>query len=61
MTIDAMGCQRDIAEQIVAAEADYVLAVKENQRQLYDNVKDLFQGAEEWDFEGVFPMTTPGP
>ena len=53
VTIDAMGCQRDIAEQIVAAEADYVLAVKENQRQLYDNVKDLFQGAEEWDFEGV--------
>ena len=37
----------------MAAEADYVLAVKENQRQLYDNVKDLFQGAEEWDFEGV--------
>ena len=28
VTIDAMGCQRDIAEQIVAAEADQVLAVK---------------------------------
>ena len=31
------GAVIDIAEQIVAAEADYVLAVKENQRQLYDN------------------------
>ena len=31
VTIDAMGCQTEIAEKIVDAEADYVLAVKENQ------------------------------
>jgi hypothetical protein len=30
ITIDAMGCQRAIAQQIVQAEADYVLALKEN-------------------------------
>ncbi len=34
VTIDAMGCQRNIAEQIVTAEADYVLAVKDNQPKL---------------------------
>ena len=31
VTIDAMGCQRDIAAKVVAKEADYVLALKENQ------------------------------
>ena len=45
VTIDAMGCQREIAEQIVEGGADYVLAVKDNQSQLYDDVRDLFQGA----------------
>ena len=30
VTIDAMGCQKQIARQIVSQEADYVLAVKEN-------------------------------
>ena len=53
VTIDAMGCQREIAEQFVEAGADYVLALKENQGQLYDDVRDLFQGAEEFGFEGV--------
>ena len=32
---------------------DYVLAVKDNQGRLYDDVRDLFQGAEEFGFEGV--------
>ena len=32
VTIDAMGCQREIAGRIVEKKADYVLAVKENQR-----------------------------
>jgi len=31
VTIDAMGCQRDIAEKIVERGADYLLTVKENQ------------------------------
>ena len=31
VTIDAMGCQTDIAEQIMDRQADYVLALKENQ------------------------------
>jgi predicted transposase YbfD/YdcC len=46
ITIDAMGCQRDIAEQIVAQEADYVLALKANQPDLLEEVVDCFTQAE---------------
>jgi predicted transposase YbfD/YdcC len=42
VTIDAMGCQRAIAEKIVAAGGDYVLAVKENQPKLYAAIHDFF-------------------
>ena len=34
VTLDAMGCQRAIAQQIVSQEGDYVLALKENQETL---------------------------
>ena len=53
VTIDAMGCQREIAQQITENGADYVLAVKENQGQLYENIRDLFEGAEALGFDGV--------
>ena len=36
VTIDAMGCQTEIAEKIVEGKADYVLAVKANQPTLHD-------------------------
>ena len=42
VTIDAMGCQREIAEQIVASGADYVLAVKENQPTLHQELVFFF-------------------
>jgi predicted transposase YbfD/YdcC len=42
VTIDAMGCQKDIAARIVAKEADYVLALKENQPTLYEQVTGHF-------------------
>lgn len=45
VTIDAMGCQKQIAKQIVEKQADYVLALKANQRQLYEDVKDSFERA----------------
>ena len=38
VTIDAMGCQKEIARKIVADEADYMLAVKSNQGELNHNV-----------------------
>lgn len=53
VSIDAMGCQKEIARQIVETQADYLLAVKENQGQLYEDVRDLFEGAEEFDFQDV--------
>jgi predicted transposase YbfD/YdcC len=42
VTIDAMGCQTAIAEQIVAQGADYVLALKGNQGTLAQDVQDVF-------------------
>ncbi len=42
ITIDAMGCQKDIAEKIISKEADYVLALKANQEFLLDDVQEAF-------------------
>ena len=42
VTIDAMGCQKDIARGIVARKADYVLAVKGNQESLHKAVLAVF-------------------
>lgn len=39
VTIDAMGCQRDIAAKIVDEKADYILALKGNQGTLRDDVE----------------------
>jgi predicted transposase YbfD/YdcC len=46
VTTDAMGCQRAIAEQIVEQGGHYVLAVKENQPTLYQNLVEFFADAE---------------
>ena len=42
VTIDAMGCQKEIARKIVEKEADYVLALKGNQGTLSDDVELFF-------------------
>jgi|tagenome__1003787_1003787.scaffolds.fasta_scaffold20754338_1 predicted transposase YbfD/YdcC len=42
VTIDAMGCQVKIAEKIVDRQADYLLAVKENQEVLLDDMREAF-------------------
>ena len=42
VTIDAMGCQKEIAETIVEAGGDYVLAVKDNQPTLHAEVQAAF-------------------
>jgi predicted transposase YbfD/YdcC len=39
VTIDAMGCQKSVAQAIVTQKADYVLALKENHPDLYDDAK----------------------
>ena len=43
VTIDAMGCQKKIAEKIIGKEADYVLMVKGNQQELKEQVEKLFE------------------
>jgi predicted transposase YbfD/YdcC len=45
VTIDAMGCQREIVKKIVKKEADYVIAVKKNQPSLYEQIEQLFKQA----------------
>jgi len=42
VTIDAMGCQKDIAKKIREEKADYILAVKENHPILYDEIRSSF-------------------
>jgi predicted transposase YbfD/YdcC len=50
VTIDAMGCQTEIAAQIVAAGADYCLAVKANQPTLHQGIVAFFAAHLEDDF-----------
>lgn len=52
VTIDAMGCQKEIAGAIVAAEGDYVLALKGNQGTLHQAVVDHLMSRWEEDFAG---------
>ena len=50
VTIDAMGCQKSIASLIIEKQGDYVLALKENQGNLYKEVTGLFDKIEEGSF-----------
>jgi predicted transposase YbfD/YdcC len=42
ITIDAMGCQKQIAADIILRKGDYVLSLKENHPEVYAEVKELF-------------------
>jgi len=53
VTIDAMGCQRDIAQQIVDQEGDYLLSLKGNQGQLHEDVAEMFDYFEKIEFQEV--------
>jgi predicted transposase YbfD/YdcC len=53
VTIDAMGCQKGIAATIVGGGGDYLLAVKENQPHLYEDIDARFTEALETDFAGL--------
>lgn len=50
ITIDAMGCQREIAKTIKSKNADYVLGLKENQADLLEEVIDEFRFSKPDDF-----------
>lgn len=53
VTIDAMGCQRAIAEQIIDQHGDYVLGLKGNQDTLHEAVEDFFTTAETHQFTEI--------
>src|SRR5258708_7056540 len=53
VTIEAMGCQKDIAQKIIDKKADYVLALKENQEHLYQDTVAWFSHAHQTNFRGV--------
>jgi len=53
VSIDAIGCQAEIAENILEAKADYLLAVKKNQGSLYEEIGDEFT----WSSANSFDQT----
>jgi predicted transposase YbfD/YdcC len=53
VTIDAMGCQKDIAAKIVAGGGDYTLTVKDNQPHLLEDIQARFESALDRNFAGV--------
>jgi predicted transposase YbfD/YdcC len=57
VSIDAMGCQKEIATQIRAGKGDYVLSVKENQPHLFEDVDQCFEKALETEWAGLDTST----
>lgn len=53
ITIDAAGCQKNIAQKIISKGGDYVLALKGNQETLYRAVQEYFDAQVDRDFAGV--------
>jgi predicted transposase YbfD/YdcC len=53
VSIDAMGCQTEIAKTIVEQGADYVLALKGNQGDLHNDVAQLFTAARKQNFRNI--------
>ena len=53
VTIDAMGTQKAIAKQIIEQGGDYVLALKGNQGNLFEDVQQIFEQAQAQDFPGI--------
>lgn len=53
VTIDAIGCQTQIAELIIEGGGDYILAVKDNQPTLHEDIKLLLDEAITHQFEGM--------
>jgi predicted transposase YbfD/YdcC len=57
ITIDAMGCQKKIAEKIIFKKADYILALKGNQGNLNDEVKGFFDKVKHPEFKHYIYQT----
>lgn len=57
ITLDAMGCQKNIADQIIDQKGDYILRVKENQGGLLEEINDTFKAAEKTEFKNMTHYT----
>ncbi|CAH9065828.1 ISAs1 family transposase ISSod22 [Pseudoalteromonas holothuriae] len=53
VSIDAMGCQTDIAEKIIDKGGDYLLALKANQSTLFEAVKRAFKAQRQQPMDGI--------
>jgi predicted transposase YbfD/YdcC len=65
VTVDAMGCQKKIAKEIIEADADYVLALKGNQEKVHEEVKSfldstLLEKQRAWPKGAVVPKEVLG-
>jgi predicted transposase YbfD/YdcC len=63
VTVDAMGCQRDIAEKVIDKGADYIMGLKGNQGTAHKEVEEFFTDAHAHDFRDVehsFHQTVDG-
>jgi predicted transposase YbfD/YdcC len=53
VAIDAMGCQKDIAQKIREKQGNYILAVKDNHKTLHQDIRGYFEGLEHGDIRGL--------
>jgi len=53
VSIDAMGCQKKIAKEIIDKDADYILALKGNQSTMHEQIKSYFEDAVVCGFENI--------
>ena len=53
VTIDAMGCQRDIARKILEKGADYIFSLKGNQGHMHADIKRFFEKAKKTRIKGI--------
>ena len=58
VTLDALNTQTAIAQQIIEGQADYILAVKKNQKTLYEDLVLLFEGFEQVQYQDVVYAST---
>lgn len=59
VTIDAMGCQKEIARKIIEGEGDYLLAIKDNHPTLHEDVRFFFEDAIQQDDARLVKLAQP--
>ena len=57
VTIDAMGCQKEICSMIMEKKSDYLISLKGNQSTLHEDVKELFEKADDEKFCREYGIT----